>query len=94
MSALYCLFLCLRSYSEKLEEIIPTFCKIRYILEELYLANRLIIYVNQLNTGHYLSKIHVNVLLEKGLLHTFSILTFVDVQFLHEFVVLSVIREG
>ena len=34
-----CLFLCLRSYSEKLEEIIPTFCKIRYILEELYICS-------------------------------------------------------
>ena len=38
MSALFCLFLCFRSYSEKLEEYIPTFYKIRYILEELYVA--------------------------------------------------------
>ena len=36
MSALFCLFLCFRSYSEKLEEYIPTFYKIRYILEDLY----------------------------------------------------------
>ena len=33
MSALFCLFLCFRSYPEKLEEYIPTFHKIRYILE-------------------------------------------------------------
>ena len=38
MSALFCLFLCFGSYSEKLEEYIPTFYKIRYILEELYVA--------------------------------------------------------
>ena len=57
MSALFCLFLCFRSYSEKLEEYIPTFYKIRYILEELYVAvmwiiSRLIIYIDQLNTAH------------------------------------------
>ena len=38
MSALFCLFLCFGSYSEKLEEYISTFYKIRYILEELYVA--------------------------------------------------------
>ena len=38
MSALFCLFLCFRSYPEKLEEYIPTFYKIRYILEESYVA--------------------------------------------------------
>ena len=38
MSALFCLFLCFRSYPEKLEEYIPTFYKIRYILEELCVA--------------------------------------------------------
>ena len=36
MSALFCLFLCFTSYSEKLEEYIPTFYMIRYILEELF----------------------------------------------------------
>ena len=46
-----------RSYSEKLEEYIPTFYKIRYILEELYVAviwiiSRLIIYIDQLNAGN------------------------------------------
>ena len=56
MSALFCLFLCFRSYSEKLEEYIPTFYKIRYILEELYAAvmwiiSRLIISIDQLNEG-------------------------------------------
>ena len=56
MSALFCLFLCFRSYSEKLEEYIPTFYKIRYILEELYAAfiwiiSRLIICIDQLNEG-------------------------------------------
>ena len=38
LSALFCTFLCFRSYPEKLEEYIPTFYKIRYILEELYVA--------------------------------------------------------
>ena len=38
MSALFSLFLCFRSYSEKLEVYTPTFYKIRYILEELYVA--------------------------------------------------------
>ena len=33
MSALISIFLCYRSYPEKLEEFIPTFHKIRYILE-------------------------------------------------------------
>ena len=56
MSALFCLFLCFRSYLEKLEVYTPTFYKIRYILEELYVAviliiRRLIIYIDQLNTG-------------------------------------------
>ena len=56
MSALFCLFLCFRSYSEKLEEYIPIFYQIRYILEELYVAviwiiSRLIIYIDQLNAG-------------------------------------------
>ena len=66
MSALFCLFLCFRSYSEKLEEYIPTFYKIRYILEELYVAvipiiSQLIIYIDQLNEGYVnlkVSKIH------------------------------------
>ena len=54
MSALFSLFLCFRSYSEKLEEYIPTFYKIRYISEELYVAvmwiiSRLTIYIDQLN---------------------------------------------
>ena len=63
MSALFCLFLCFGSYSEKLEEYISTFYKIRYILEELYVAvipiiSRLIIYIDQLNEGmaHDISK--------------------------------------
>ena len=56
------------------------------------IINKIAVYLWQYH--YYLSKIHVKVLLEKGLLHTFSIPTFVDVQFLHEFVVLSVIREG
>ena len=56
MSALFCLFLWFRSYYEKLQEYIPTFYKIRYILEELYVAvmwiiSRLIIYIDQLNTA-------------------------------------------
>ena len=42
MSALFCLFLRFRSYPEKLEVYTPTFYKIRYILEELYVAG----YVN------------------------------------------------
>ena len=55
MSALFCLFLCFRSYPELLEVYIPTFYKIRYILEELYVADicfigQLIIYIDQLNT--------------------------------------------
>ena len=54
MSALFCLFLCFRSYFEKLEVYTPTFYKIRYILEELYVAgmpiiSRLIIHIDQLN---------------------------------------------
>ena len=45
-----------RSYPVKLELYIPTFYKIRYILEELYVAvmwiiSRLIIYIDQLNTA-------------------------------------------
>ena len=57
MSALFCLFLCFRSYPEKLEVYTPTFYKIRYILEELYVAviwiiSRLIICIDQLNAGH------------------------------------------
>ena len=38
MSALFYLFLFFRSYPVKLEVYIPTFYKIRYILEELYVA--------------------------------------------------------
>ena len=38
MSALFCLFLCFRSYPEKLEVYNPTFYKINYILEELDVA--------------------------------------------------------
>ena len=56
MSALFCLFLCFRSYYEKPEEYIPTFYKIRDILEELYVAvllliSRLIIFIDQLNAA-------------------------------------------
>ena len=56
MSALFCLFLCLRTYYEKLEEYIPKVYKIRYILEELYVAvmwiiSPLTIYIDQLNEG-------------------------------------------
>ena len=56
MSALFCLFLCFKSYSERLEFYIPIFYKIRYILEELYVAlmqilSRLIIFIDQLNTA-------------------------------------------
>ena len=59
MSALFCLFLCFRSYPEKLEVYNPTFYKIRYILEELYVAviwiiSRLIIFIDQLNTGMHM----------------------------------------
>ena len=36
MSGLFHLFLCFRSYSVKLDAYIPTFYKIRCILEELY----------------------------------------------------------
>ena len=57
MSALFCFFLCFRSYPEKLEVCIPAFYKIRCILEESYVAvmwiiNRLIIYDDQLTTGY------------------------------------------
>ncbi len=38
MSGLFYLFLGFRSYPVKLEAYIPTFYKIRYTLEELYLA--------------------------------------------------------
>ena len=53
MNALFCLFLCFRSYPEKVEVYIPTFYKIRYILEELYVAVIPIIrfYIDQLNEG-------------------------------------------
>ena len=56
MSALFCLFLCLKSYPEKLEEYIPTFHEIRYILEWLYLAvkwiiSRLMMCIDRLNGG-------------------------------------------
>ena len=56
MSALVCLFLCFQSYPEKLEVYIWTFYKIRYILQELYVAvmwiiSRLTIYINQLSTA-------------------------------------------
>ena len=56
MIALFCLFLCFGSYSEKPEEYISTFYKIRYILEELYVAviriiSLLIIYIDQLNAA-------------------------------------------
>ena len=56
MGALSYLFLCFRSYPEKLEVYILAFYKIRYILEEFYVAviwiiSRLIIYIDQLNTG-------------------------------------------
>ena len=56
MSALFCLFLFFRSYSEVLEVYIPTFYKIRFNLEELYVAiiwiiSRLIICIDQLNEG-------------------------------------------
>ena len=43
MSALFCLFLCFRSYPEKLGEYIPTFHKIRYIFWYLYVAVKWII---------------------------------------------------
>ena len=61
MSALFCLFLCFRSYSGKLEEYIPTFYKIRYILEELYVAvmciiSQLIIYIDQMNAAYDVKK--------------------------------------
>ena len=57
MSALFCLLVCFISYPEKLDVYIPTFYKIRYILEELYVADnqiisRLIIYIDQLNTAY------------------------------------------
>ena len=56
MCALFCLFLCSRSYPEKLEVYIPKFYKIRYILHELYVAviwiiSQLIICIDQLNTA-------------------------------------------
>ena len=58
MSALFCLFLCSRSYPEKLEVYIPKFYKIRYILHELYVAviriiSQLIICIDQLNITFY-----------------------------------------
>ena len=57
MSALFCFFLCFESYFEKLDEYISTFYKIRYILEELYVAvmriiSQLIICIDQLNTAY------------------------------------------
>ncbi len=36
--SIICLFLCFKSYPENVEEYIPTFYKIRYISEELYVA--------------------------------------------------------
>ena len=56
MSALFCLFLCFRSY---LEVYILIFYKTIYILEELFVAfiwiiSQLIIYIDQLNTGRIL----------------------------------------
>ena len=59
MSALFCLLVCFISYPEKLDVYIPTFYKIRYILEELYAAviwiiSRLIIYIDQLNRAQVL----------------------------------------
>ena len=68
MSALFCLFLCFRSYPEKLEVYIPTFYKIRYILEELHVAvmwiiSRLIIYIDQLNTANTTQqKLHCDII--------------------------------
>ena len=58
MRALFGLFLCFGSYPEKLEEYISTFYRIRYILEEIYVAvmriiSRLIIYIDQLNAAHF-----------------------------------------
>ena len=38
LGALFCLFLCFRSYPEKLKVYTPTFYRIRFILEELYVA--------------------------------------------------------
>ena len=57
MSAIFYLFLCFTSYPLKLEVNIPKFYKIRYILEESYVAgvyiiSWLIIYVDQLNTAY------------------------------------------
>ena len=62
MSALFCVFLCFRSYPEKLEEYIPTFYKIRYILEESYVAvmwiiSQLIIYIDQMNAAQVQKRI-------------------------------------
>ena len=59
MTSLFCLFLCFKSYSERLEKCICIlmFYKVKYILEELYIAviriiSRLIIYIDQLNTAY------------------------------------------
>ena len=56
VSALSCLFLCFRSYPEKAEEYFPTVYKIRYILEELYVAvvriiSQLKIDIDQMNAA-------------------------------------------
>ena len=61
MSALFCLFLCFRSYPEKVEEYMPKFYKITYILKELYVAvmwimSQLIIYIDQMNTANQTKK--------------------------------------
>jgi hypothetical protein len=58
MSASFCLFLCFRSYPKKVEEYIPTFYKIRYILEDLYAAvmgiiSQLIIYIDKMKTAEF-----------------------------------------
>ena len=54
MSVLFYLFLSFRSHLVKLKVYIPTFYKITYILEELYVAvlwiiSQLIVYIDQLN---------------------------------------------
>ena len=64
LSALFCLFLCFRWYPDKVEEYIPTFYKIRYILVELYVAvmsiiSQLKIYIDQINAANNIQKLAV-----------------------------------
>ena len=53
--------MCFWSYPEKVEDYVPKFYKMKYILEELYVVvmwiiNQLIIYIDQMNAANDNSK--------------------------------------